>query len=62
MSELLVGLALVMVLEGILPFASPQKWRELMVMMAAQSDKSLRSIGFTSMTLGLMLLWWMKHH
>jgi hypothetical protein len=61
MSELLVALALVMVIEGLLPFANPQKWRELMVMMAAQSDKSLRTIGFISMALGLMLLLWVKH-
>jgi hypothetical protein len=50
-----------MVIEGLLPFANPQKWRELMVMMAAQSDKSLRTIGFISMALGLMLLLWVKH-
>ncbi len=56
MSELLVALALVMVIEGLLPFASPQKWREMMVMMATQSDKSLRTIGFISMSLGLLLL------
>ncbi len=56
MSELLVALALVMVIEGIMPFASPRKWREVMMMMAAQSDKSLRIIGFISMALGLLLL------
>lgn len=54
--DLLRALALVLVLEGILPFLLPARWRETMLRIASLNDRLLRLIGITSMTLGLVLL------
>lgn len=56
MQDLWVALALVLVIEGLLPFASPKSWRGAVLTMAQQSDKSLRTIGFFSMMIGLAVL------
>lgn len=55
-SELLIALSLVMVLEGIVPFLYPQRWRVLVEKLALQSDKAIRVSGLVSMLLGLGLL------
>jgi uncharacterized protein YjeT (DUF2065 family) len=57
MSELLLAaLALMLVVEGLLPFFSPGKWRELFVKATQLSDGQIRFFGLTSMVLGLALL------
>lgn len=53
---LLAGLALVMIFEGLLPFASPALWRSAMMQMAALSDAQLRLAGLAAMVAGLLLL------
>ena len=53
-----IGLALVMVFEGILPFLSPRLWRRAMQHMMMQSDRSLHVMGLVSMILGVVLLYW----
>ena len=54
--DLFRALALVLVIEGILPFSSPHGWRQAMTQAARLSDKTLRSIGFASMIAGVLLL------
>ena len=54
--DMLRALALVLVLEGILPFLMPARWRETILRIASLNDRLLRLIGITSMTLGLVLL------
>jgi uncharacterized protein YjeT (DUF2065 family) len=54
--ELLVALSLVLIIEGILPFLYPNRWKELAAMAAAVDDKTMRIIGFSSMALGLLIL------
>lgn len=54
--ELLRALALVMVIEGILPFAVPTQWRQAMLTMAGLESRSLRLIGLASMLCGLLAL------
>jgi len=60
-SELLNGLAvgfcLMLILEGIIPFLYPQRWRNLVQQLALVSDRSLRLIGLGSMVLGLVALY-----
>ena len=51
------ALALVLVIEGILPFLSPKGWRDAMSQAAQLPDKVLRSIGFISMLLGVIILY-----
>lgn len=54
--DLFVAIALVLVLEGMMPFLSPQKWRYYIQQVAQQPDKHLRIMGFVSMVVGAILL------
>ncbi|MDJ0878547.1 MAG: DUF2065 domain-containing protein [Halieaceae bacterium] len=53
----LVGLALVFVIEGVMPFVAPQRWREMVSQVAQLDDRSLRVFGLCSMLVGLGLLY-----
>jgi uncharacterized protein len=53
---LLAGLALVLVIEGLIPFAMPSAWRAAVRQMAELSDGQLRLIGLTLMIVGLIFL------
>ena len=59
-NDLLVALALVLVIEGILPFLNPAMMRELQRKMAEMDDKSLRMAGLSSMLVGLVLLYLLR--
>ncbi len=52
-----VALALVLILEGFLPFLSPARWRKMMTLVAQMDDKAIRNFGFTSMISGLIVLY-----
>ena len=57
MSELLFGaMALVLVIEGLLPFVSPAIWRRVFERAVQLTDGQIRFFGLTSMVLGLVLL------
>ena len=56
-NELWVALALMLVLEGIVPFLSPDALRRMLQVMAAMDDHSLRMAGLVSMLAGLGLLY-----
>ena len=53
---LLTALALVFIIEGLLPFLLPGLWRETFRRLTEMSDGQLRFIGLTSMLAGLLLL------
>lgn len=55
-ADLLRALALVLVLEGLLPFLGPARFRETLLRMANLNDRALRLIGLGSMIGGLVLL------
>lgn len=58
MAEALLGaLALMLVIEGLLPFMSPASWRQLFARVLAMSDGQIRFIGLSSMLAGLLLLY-----
>ena len=60
MFEWLLGaLALMLVLEGLLPFLSPKLWRKVFEKAITMSDGQIRFLGLSSMLAGLllMLLW-----
>ena len=59
-NDLFVALALVLVIEGILPFLNPAGMRELQRKMAEMDDKSLRIAGLSSMLVGLALLYLLR--
>ena len=53
---LVMALALMLVLEGILPFVLPRVWREMFRRIIEMSDGQIRFFGLSSMLLGLILL------
>jgi uncharacterized protein YjeT (DUF2065 family) len=55
---LLAALALMLVLEGVLPFLAPRLWRETFIRLVQLPDHQLRFIGLTSMIAGVLLLFW----
>ncbi len=52
-----MALGLVLLLEGILPFANPQAFRKVLQAVLQSDDATLRNIGLVSMILGLVLLY-----
>lgn len=55
-NELLRALALVMVIEGLMPFAFPRQWRATLLQVAQIDARILRVIGLGSMLAGLAVL------
>ncbi|MFK7976796.1 MAG: DUF2065 domain-containing protein [Halioglobus sp.] len=53
-----VAFALVFILEGMLPFLSPGRWREMLRVADQMSERTIRHIGLGSMLFGLILLYW----
>lgn len=56
-ANLLAALALLLVIEGVLPFLAPSVWRETFRKMTEMSDGQLRFIGLSSMLGGILLLY-----
>ena len=55
--DLLAAIALLMVIEGILPFLSPASMRRFMLDMSRMDDRTLRIAGLISMLVGVGLLY-----
>lgn len=51
------ALALMLVIEGLMPFVSPAGWREVFAKLLALSDGQIRFIGLASLLVGLVALW-----
>ena len=58
--ELAVAGCLVLIIEGVLPFLNPARWRSMVAVLAQISDQQIRIIGLFSMLLGVILLYWIK--
>ena len=57
MADLLLGaFALMLVIEGLLPFLSPGTWRAAFERATRMSDGQLRFFGLSSIVIGLLLL------
>ena len=54
---LLTAFALMLIIEGILPFLLPALWRETFRRLTEMSDGQIRFVGLTSMLAGLLLLY-----
>jgi uncharacterized protein YjeT (DUF2065 family) len=59
-TEILTALALVFVLEGMLPFISPAKYRQMVAEITRLSDNNIRNIGLVVMIAGLLLLYFVR--
>jgi hypothetical protein len=55
--DLLAALALVMIIEGIIPFISPQGYKNTMQQLAAMPESTLRNIGFGLILCGVVFLY-----
>ena len=51
------ALALVLVFEGLLPFASPAAWRRMFAQILQLRDGQIRFFGLLSVLVGLLALW-----
>ena len=61
MGDLLVAaIALMLVLEGILPLTAPKLWRDVFRQMIELRDGQIRFIGLASVVVGLVILWLAK--
>ncbi len=55
-TEILTALALVLVIEGLLPFASPGRYRQMVAQIVGMSDNNIRAVGLIVIVIGLALL------
>ncbi len=58
--SLAAAIALLLIIEGILPFLSPAGLRSTLTRMAEMNDRALRIGGLVSMLLGLGLLYFLR--
>lgn len=59
LDHLLGALALMLVLEGLLPFLSPGRWRKVFEQALRLTDGQLRFFGLSSILAGLLVLTWL---
>jgi uncharacterized protein YjeT (DUF2065 family) len=59
--SLWTAFALVLVVEGLLPFLAPQIWRESFRKLVQLTDGQLRFIGLVSIVLGLAGVWLVRN-
>jgi uncharacterized protein YjeT (DUF2065 family) len=59
-TTLLMALALMLILEGVLPFLAPNLWRDTFRRIIQMSDGQIRFVGLSSMLIGLLLLLWAR--
>jgi uncharacterized protein YjeT (DUF2065 family) len=55
------ALALLLILEGLLPFCAPSLWRNTFRKVTELSDGQLRFVGLVSITIGFVGLLLMRH-
>ena len=55
--DLGIAISLMLVIEGIIPFLYPGRWRQLVATLANVDDATLRLIGLGSMIAGVVLLY-----
>jgi uncharacterized protein YjeT (DUF2065 family) len=59
-TTLLMALALMLILEGLLPFLSPRLWRDAFRRILQMNDGQVRFVGMSSIIAGLLLLLWAR--
>jgi uncharacterized protein YjeT (DUF2065 family) len=52
-----LAMALVLVIEGLYPFLSPQGWRRMFLQILQLGDGQLRFFGMCSILAGALLIW-----
>ena len=57
---ILTAFALVLIIEGVLPFLLPSLWREAFRRLTEMTDGQVRFLGLSSMVAGVLLLYLLK--
>ncbi len=52
-----VAIALVFIIEGMVPFVSPNRWRTMLLIVERMDDRVIRNIGLGSMLFGVVILY-----
>jgi uncharacterized protein YjeT (DUF2065 family) len=60
LDHLWIALCLVLVIEGLLPFASPKAWKTMVMQAQGLDERSLRIVGLVLMVLGTLMLYWLN--
>lgn len=58
--SLWLATALMLIIEGIMPFVNPAAFRRALLQISTMQDSQLRSIGLGSMLIGLAILYWVN--
>jgi uncharacterized protein YjeT (DUF2065 family) len=60
MNTLLMAFALMLIIEGILPFLAPSVWRDTFRKITEFSDGQIRFFGLSSMLVGLLFIYFFR--
>jgi uncharacterized protein YjeT (DUF2065 family) len=52
-----IAVALIFIIEGFMPFINPTGWRESLRQVSEMDEKTLRTVGLSSMVFGVILLY-----
>jgi hypothetical protein len=59
-SDLGAAVALMFIIEGIMPFINPKTFRQMLEMVSKMEERSVRTLGAVWMGLGIALLYWVR--
>lgn len=57
LQDFFAAIALLLIIEGVMPFLNPAGMRRAMLMVSQLNDRTLRFAGLTAMVLGCLLLY-----
>lgn len=52
-----VAIALVFIIEGLLPFLSPNRWRDMLSVAGQMDERMIRALGLGCMVFGVVILY-----
>ena len=58
--EILTAVALLLVIEGMLPFVRPGRYKQLVAQIVRLTDSQLRTYGLSAMIAGILLLFFVR--
>ncbi len=58
--DIAVAFSLMLVLEGVIPFLYPDRWKNMVEALARIDSRTMRIMGLVSMLAGTALLYWVR--
>jgi uncharacterized protein YjeT (DUF2065 family) len=58
--DLGAAVALMLIIEGIMPFVNPRTFRQMLEMVSKMEERSVRTLGAVWIGLGIALLYWVR--